>query len=188
MKTVFLSGSRVGTKTLISMNTLKTMYQEKYPDHECSFLDLKELDIAFSDGRNYLDYEGDTGFVAKEIMSADILFIGSPIFQASIPATLKNIFDLLPQKALENKTVGIVMTAGSQKHYLVAEIQLKPILSYMKANIVPNYVFIEDVDFVNKQLQNDDVFFRLDNLIENTVILAESYQLIREKAEAAYGF
>lgn len=188
MKTVFLSGSRVGTKTLISMNTLKNKYQEKHPDHEVTFLDLKELDISFSDGRNYLDYDGDTGLVTKEIMAADILFIGSPTFQASIPATLKNIFDLLPQKALENKTIGIVMTAGSQKHYLIAEIQLKPILSYMKATIVPTYVFIEDVDFINKELTNDDVLFRLDNLIENTVVLAESHQFIRERTEAAYGF
>lgn len=188
MKTVFLSGSRVGTKTLLSMITLKNNYQRNYPDHEVTFLDLKELDIAFSDGRNYLDYDGDTGFVTREIMAADILFIGSPTFQASIPATLKNIFDLLPQKAFENKTVGIVMTAGSQKHYLIAEMQLKPILSYMKATIVPTYVFIEDVDFIQKELKNDDVLFRLDNLIENTVVLAESYQLIREQTEANYGF
>lgn len=188
MKTVFLSGSRVGTKTLIGMNALKTKYQENYPDHDVSLLNLKELTVEFSDGRNYLDYEGDTGLVTKEIMEADILFIGSPTFQASIPATLKNIFDLLPQKALEGKTVGILMTAGSQKHYLIAEIQLKPILSYMKANIVPNYVFIEDIDFIHNELVNDDVLFRLNNLIENTVVLAESYQLIREKIEENYGF
>ncbi|MHC5227793.1 NADPH-dependent FMN reductase [Enterococcus sp. LJL99] len=188
MKTVFLSGSLVGTKTLISINTLKKNYQEKYPDHDVSLLDLKELSIEFSDGRNYLDYDGDTGFVTKEIMAADIIFIGSPTFQASIPATLKNIFDLLPQKALEGKTVGIVMTAGSQRHYLIAEIQLKPILSYMKANIVPNYVFIEDVDFMNKELSNDDVLFRLNNLVENTVVLAESYQLAQRKLEEEYGF
>lgn len=188
MKTVFLSGSRVGTKTQTSIKALADKYQDKHPEHETTLLDLKELDVEFSDGRNYLDYDGDTSFVTSEIMSADIIFIGSPTFQASIPATLKNIFDLLPQKALEGKTVGIVMTAGSAKHYLIAEVQLKPILGYMKANIVPSYVFIEDTDIINKEIVNDDVLFRLDNLVENTVVLAESYQLIREKTEADYGF
>lgn len=188
MKTVFLSGSRVGTKTLISVKTLADNYKKIYPEHETTLIDLKELTIDFSDGRNYLDYDGDTGFVTREIMSADIIFIGSPTFQASIPATLKNIFDLLPQKAFENKTVGIVMTAGSAKHYLVAEMQLKPILSYMKANIVPGYVFIEDTDILIKEIINDNVLFRMDNLVENTVVLAESYQLIREKMEEDYGF
>lgn len=188
MKTIFLSGSRVGTKTLIIIQKLAAKYKEKYPEHETTFLDLKEIDVEFSDGRNYLDYDGNTGYVTKEIMSADIIFIGSPTFQASIPATLKNIFDLLPQKALDNKTVGIVMTAGSDKHYLIAEVQLKPILGYMKANTVPTYVFIKDTDIINKKIVNDDVLFRLDNLIENTVILTESYQLIREKTETDYGF
>lgn len=188
MKTIFLSGSKVGSKTLTSMKKIQTIYQQKYPEHETLFLDLKEFNIEFSDGRNFLDYDGDTGFVTKEIMSADILFIGSPTFQASIPATLKNIFDLLPQKAFEDKTVGMVMTAGSDKHYLIGETQLKPILGYMKANIVPRYVFIKDTDIINKEIVNDDVSFRMEQLVENTVVLAKSYQLIREKTEEDYGF
>lgn len=188
MKTIFLSGSRVGSKTLISMKKLQKTYQEKYPENETIFLDLKDYTIEFSDGRNFLDYDGDTGFVTQEIMSADIIFIGSPTFQASIPATLKNIFDLLPPKAFEDKTLGILMTAGSDKHYLIGETQLKPILGYMKANIVPRYVFIKDTDILNQEITNDDVLFRMEQLVENTVVLAESYQLIREKTEEDYGF
>ncbi|MGX7024606.1 NADPH-dependent FMN reductase [Vagococcus hydrophili] len=188
MKTVFLQDSRVGSKTLVSLREIENKYQEKYPDHDTTFIDLKELDIEFSDGRNYLDYEGDTGYVTKELMAADIIFIGSPTFQASIPATLKNIFDLLPQKALEKKTVGIVMTAGSNKHFLIAEIQLKPILGYMKANIVPNYVFVKDTDIIQKEIVNDDVLFRMDNLIENTVALATTYQKVWADIEEDYGF
>ena len=188
MKTLFLSGSRVGSKTLTSLKKTYNMYQEKYPEHNTSLLDLKDFNIEFSDGRNFLDYDGDTGYVTKEIMEANILFIASPTFQASIPATLKNIFDLLPQKAFEDKTVGIIMTAGSDKHYLIGETQLKPILGYMKANIVPRYVFIKDTDIINKEIVNDDVLFRMEQLVENTVVLAESYQLIREKTEEDYGF
>ncbi len=188
MKTVFLQGSRVGSKTLISMKKIAEKYQSKYPEHETTFIDLKELDVEFSDGRNYLDYDGDTGYVTQTIMDADIIFIGSPTFQASIPATLKNIFDLLPQKALEKKTVGIVMTAGSSNHFLIAEIQLKPILGYMKANIVPNYVFVKDTDIIQQEIINDDVLLRMDNLVENTVVLATTYQSIWAETEEDYGF
>ena len=56
--------------------------------------------MAFSDGRDFRDYEGDTKRVAEVIMAADALIIGTPVFHASIPATLKNVFDLLPQNAL----------------------------------------------------------------------------------------
>ena len=47
------------------------------------------------------------------------LIIGTPVFQASIPATLKNIFDLLPVNALQEKIVSMLVTAGSPKHYLI---------------------------------------------------------------------
>ncbi|MFB5087655.1 NAD(P)H-dependent oxidoreductase [Psychrobacillus sp. PGGUH221] len=188
MKIVGLSGSRVGSKTRTAMNyTFKTI-TEKYPDAEVTLIDLAEYDVQFSDGRNYLEYEGDTGYVAKTIMEADAIIIGTPIFQASIPATLKNIFDLLPVNAFWDKVVSMLVTAGSPKHYLIAEQQLKPILSYMKAQIVQTYVFIEERDFHRKEIVNDDVLFRIDRLVEDTVVLTETYTKIREAKEAEYNF
>lgn len=121
-------------------------------------------------------------------MDSDVIFIGTPIFQASIPASLKNIFDLLPQNALEFKTVSMLVTAGSEKHFLIPEIQLKPILSYMKANIVPNYVFLLDTEFIVDEITSDDVHFRMDTLIEDTMVLAEAYQEVWRKQEESYGF
>ncbi|HBV23481.1 MAG TPA: hypothetical protein DEB42_06840 [Jeotgalicoccus sp.] len=77
----------------------------------------------------------------------------------------KNIFDLLPVNGLQHKVAGIVVTAGSPKNYLIVENQLKPILGYMKAQIVQTYVFIEEQDFQRKELVNDDVIFRIDRLM-----------------------
>ncbi len=167
--------------------TVKAL-QEKYPETDVTFIDLAEYDVQFSDGRNYMDYEGDTQYVAKTIMEADAIIIGTPIFQASIPATLKNIFDLLPVNAFLDKVVSIVVTAGSAKHYLIAEQQLKPILSYMKAQIVQTYAFIEEADFYRKEITNDDVLFRIDRLVEDTVVLTETFKKIRDEKEAEYGF
>ncbi len=162
--------------------------KEKYPDIEATLIDLAEYDIQFSDGRNYLEYEGDTGYVTKMIMEADALIIGTPVFQAAIPATLKNIFDLLPEKAFLDKVVSMLVTAGSSKHYLMVDQQLKPILSYMKAQLVQTYVFIEEKDFYRKEIINDDVLFRIDRLVEDTVLLTETYTEIRKAKEAEYGF
>lgn len=188
MQIVVLSGSIVGTKTKIAMNYTVKAINEKYPEAKVTLIDLTDYDIQFSDGRNYLEYEGDTGYVTKTIMESDAIIFGTPIFQASIPATLKNIFDLLPVQALLDKVVSMVVTAGSSKHYLIAEQQLKPILSYMKAQIVQSYVFIEEQNFNLKEIINDDVLFRLDRLVEDTVVLTETYTKIREEKEAAYGF
>ncbi|MBM6614517.1 NAD(P)H-dependent oxidoreductase [Desemzia sp. RIT804] len=188
MKIILLSGSNVGTKTRVAMDYTLNVMKEKYPEVDTTLIDLVDYDMQFSDGRSYLEYEGDTGSVTKTIMDADAIIIGTPIFQASIPASLKNIFDLLPQNALRDKIVSIIVTAGSAKHYLIIEQQLKPILAYMKAQTVQRFVFIEEKDFYRKELINDDIHFRIENLIEDTVVLTETYQKIREAKEAEYGF
>lgn len=188
MKIVGLSGSKVGSKTRTAMNYTVKEIVEKYPDSEVTLIDLADYDVEFSDGRDYREYEGDTKYVAETIMEADAIIIGTPIFQASIPATLKNIFDLLPEKAFRDKVVSMLVTAGSPKHYLIVEQQLKPILSYMKAQVVQTYVFIEEKDFYLKEIVDDDTIFRIQRLVEDTVVLTETYTNIRKAKEEQYGF
>jgi len=188
MKITVLSGSKMGTKTRTTMNYVVDQFKKQYPNENVELIDLAEYDVVFSDGRNYREYEGDTKYVAETIMEADILVIGTPIFQGSIPGSLKNIFDLLPEKAFREKVVSIIVTAGSAKHYLIPETQLKPILHYMKAQIVQTYVFVEGSDLYRNEIISDDVMFRIERLIEDTMILTETYQEILKAKEEAYGF
>ncbi|MEG0267211.1 MAG: NADPH-dependent FMN reductase [Carnobacterium sp.] len=188
MEIAVLAGSIIGSKTKTAMLKIVEILKQKYPEHEVVLLDLAEYTMVFSDGRNYFEYEGDTKYVAETLMAADAIIIGTPTFQASIPATLKNIFDLLPVNAFRDKVVSSVMTAGTTKHYLVVEQQLKPILAYMKAHIVPTYVFIEEKDFLRNEIINDDVLFRLERLIEDTVLTVEAFAAIRKKKNEEYDF
>lgn len=188
MNIVLLAGSNVGSKTRTAMDYTLKVTSEKYPSAKVTLLDLAEYDMRFSDGRNYWEYEGDTKYVTETIMAADAIIIGTPTFQASIPATLKNIFDLLPVNAFRDKVVSMLVTAGTAKHYLMVEQQLKPILAYMKAQIVQTYVFIEEKDFLRKEIINDDVHFRIERLVEDTVDLTEAFAKIREAKDAIYDF
>lgn len=188
MKIVVLSGSNVGTKTRTVMDYVAQAVMAYDADLEVTLIDLAEQDVVFSDGRNYTEYSGDTAFVTRTLMEADAILIGTPIFQASIPATLKNVFDLLPESAFRDKVVAMVATAGSAKHYLIPQQHLQPILSYMKAQVVQSYVFVEEKDLHRHQIVNDDVTLRLDRLVEDTVVLTRTYATIREAKEAAYGF
>ncbi|WP_332238606.1 NADPH-dependent FMN reductase [Sporolactobacillus sp. KGMB 08714] len=188
MKIVGLSGSKIGNKTRTAMDCALKVLKENYPDVDASLIDLAEYEVQFSDGRNYLEYEGDTRYVAQSLMEADALIIGTPVFQASIPATLKNVFDLLPVNAFREKVAAMIVTAGSPKHYLVAEQQLKPILAYMKAQIVQTYVFIEEKDFYRKEIKNDDILYRINRLAEDTVLLTKTYGRLRKEREKQYGF
>ena len=189
MNILVLSASNIGKRTKTATEALfQTLKREYDGEHSLKSINLQDMDIQFSDGRNYLDYQGDTAEVTQAIMASDVIFIGTPIFQASIPASLKNIFDLLPQNALQFKTVALIVTAGSEKHFMIPEMHLKPILGYMKANIVPNYVFLLDNEILGEEITSDDVHFRIDTLIEDTMILAETYQEVWQKQEDSYGF
>lgn len=188
MKISILNGTAFGSTTKIAADYLLTALEEKYPEYEISLLDLADYQMEFSDGRNYLDYPGDTGKVTRELMESDTIFLITPIFQASIPGSLKNVFDLLPVQAFRDKIVSIVAVAGSEKHYLAIEQQLKPILAFMKAQMVQTYVYMLDIDFVDDKIANDGLIFRLDRLVDETITLTEVYQKIQAENDAKYDF
>lgn len=161
MKILGISGSVFGTKSRIALDSLKEYFSE---DTDYNIFDLSEHSIEFSDGRDYRDYKDDTKKLVSLILEADALVLASPVFQASIPGALKNVFDLLPIDSLRDKKIGIIMSAGSEKHFLVAEYQLKPILNYMKAQVIQNTVFIDANDFIDHKITSDDANMRLERL------------------------
>lgn len=189
MKVLVLAASMSGNKTVNATKQFYSILTKQYgEEYDIKYINLQEKKMAFSDGRNYLDYEGDTLEVLKEIMAHDVLIFSTPIYQASIPAALKNIFDLLPIRAFERKIVGLIITAGSPRHYLVGETEIKPILNYMYASIVPKYVFIIEDDFRTDGTVNDEIEFRFQDLIEDTIITAETYQAVWKKQDDRFGF
>ncbi|HHQ6734724.1 TPA: NADPH-dependent FMN reductase [Staphylococcus aureus] len=188
MNIVLLSGSTVGSKTRIAMDDLKNELEVINEGHQIELMDLRDLELEFSVGKNYLDTTGDVYKLTTSLMQADVIFIGFPIFQASIPGALKNVFDLLPVNAFRDKVIGFVATAGSSKHYLIPEMHLKPILSYMKAHTMQTYVFIEEKDFSNQQIVNDDVVFRLKALAQSTMRTAKVQQQVLEEENNQYDF
>lgn len=185
MKILGISGSVFGTKSRIALDTFKTNFS---PEVEYEIMDLKDLNIEFSDGRDYRDYTGDTKILIDKILEVDAILIGSPVFQASIPGALKNVFDLLPIDSLRNKVVGIVMSAGSSKHFLVTEYQLKPILTYMKAKPLENFVFIEGSSFNRGAIINDDINLRLENYAKTMEAAVRNERLHQESEDALFDF
>lgn len=178
-----------GSKTSRLTSSFASILEEEYgQDCEVQFIDLKGKDMVFSDGRHYLDYSGDTLEVLLAIMQSDVIVIGTPIYQASIPASLKNIFDLLPVHALERKVIGLIVTGGSARHFLVAETQIKPIIHYMSGTLVPKYVYVIDTDFNSDGSVNDEIEFRLQTLLEDIMLVARTYNDVWQAQDEMFGF
>ena len=72
MKILVLSASNVGNKTGIVTQKAYEMLQAKHSEHDLTYLNLKDKELIFSDGRNYLDYTGDTLEVTQAVMAAEM--------------------------------------------------------------------------------------------------------------------
>lgn len=105
-------------------------------------------------------------------MAADFYIIGTPVFNGSIPAPLKNLFDLLPPAALRHKIMGFVAVGGTFQHYLMIENQLKPIAGYLRAFTTPSYVYAHNSHFNEKnEIMDADVQTRMNNLAEELIFM-----------------
>lgn len=175
MKILGVVGSVFGSKTKIALNTLN--FEE---DIIYDLLDLADYKLPFADGRVLLDYDEDTIKVVQKIIEADAIIFGTPVYQASISGALKNLFDLLPVDTLLNKVVGIIVTAGSAHHYLMAEHQLIPILNYLKADTIAKYVYITAESFYKEEITDDGILIRLERLSQ-TITERLKYRLEQAK-------
>lgn len=170
MKIVGLVGTVFGSKTKIALNHL-----EFSVDIDYEVLDLANYNLEFADGRAFNEYNEDTVNLINTLMEADAIVIGTPIYQASIPGALKNLFDLLPLDSLRDKPVGILVSSGSDKHYLVAQYQLIPILDYLKADVISKYVYITQEHYHVNKIVSDDIDFRMEELVKVVEEKATAY-------------
>ncbi|MBH5319335.1 NAD(P)H-dependent oxidoreductase [Paenibacillus sp. GSMTC-2017] len=175
MKLVGLSGALAGSKTAKVVHDILICAKDIQPDIQTELVDLKDYDIDFVRGTPLQYYNKDTIEVVNKLLFADLLVIGTPIYQASITGALKNVLDHLPMNAFKEKVAGIVTLGGSDKHFLVAEHQLKPILTFLKATVPVGNVFVHnDLFDENKEISNPDYYRRIKKLAEEMVFLQNS--------------
>ncbi len=172
MNLLAVSGSRFGSKTSVVLRRVVAALLQRRPDTVVTWIDLKTFDLPFCDGRPPSEYEGTAAAAIEYTSDADMVLIGSPVFNGSITGALKNWFDLLPPRALRHKAVGLVATGGTFQHYLVIEHQLRPILSYFRAYVAPGHVFAHSDHFDgNGDLCDSDVLARIGELAQEMIEL-----------------
>lgn len=178
MKIVVISGTIIGSKTLILAKKIVEDIKKLNPSAEVNLLDLKQFKTELCDGRKPEDYNDDTQSVIEMMTSADIYLIASPIFHGSIPGVLKNLLDLVPANVFEHKIFGVIANGGNDQHYLVMENQLKPIISYFKSYVAVQSVFAHNGHFNhNNELIDIDVIENLKKLANEVLSLHQMFNL-----------
>jgi FMN reductase len=110
-------------------------------------VELRELAHATVDAMLTGFPTGELARVVDDIASADALVVVSPTFSASISGLVKSFFDILEPDTLAGKPVLMAATGGTERHSLMLEFAMRPLLSYLGAVPVRTSVFAATADF-----------------------------------------
>src|SRR6266481_8367761 len=124
-------------------------------DVAVDILNLAETPIEICDGRPLEAYGPATQQAVARVAAARAVLIGAPVYRASFPGVLKNLLDITPVEALQNKPVGIVAMGGSPHHYLAVDAQLRQVLAWFGALVAPTAVYLTGGDFRDGQLASE---------------------------------
>ena len=155
MKILGINGTLVGSKPAILVQQSLHILQQQGIDVE--FLDIQQLQLEFCDGRPLHAYNADVQLLAQKVAEADALIIGTTVLHGSMPAPLKNVFELVPMDAFAKKSVLFVANGGNQLHYLAIENYIKPVANYLNMYVYPQYAFITSAQFTaQNELQREE--------------------------------
>ena len=141
-------------------------------DVAVEILNLAETPIDICDGRPLDSYSETTRQVVARIAAADAVLIGAPVYRASYPGVLKNLLDIVPVEALQNKPLGIVAMGGSPHHYLAVDTQLRQVLAWFGALVAPTSVYVTGGDFRDGKLASEPARMDLVALTSTLITLA----------------
>ena len=134
-------------------------------------LHLGDYRISFADGRPLTDYEDDTQAVVERVVAADMYLIATPVFRASFTGALKNLLDHVPVEGLHGKACGLIGMGATDHHYLSIDAQLRPVLAWFGAHVVPGMVYLQSRHFQDGLLANEQAVADLRSLARSVVAL-----------------
>src|SRR3954462_6254145 len=135
-------------------------------------LNLADTAIDICDGRTLDSYGDATRQAVARVSGAGAVLIGAPVYRASFPGVLKNLLDIAPVEALQNKPVGILAMGGSAHHYLAVDTQLRAVLGWFGALVAPTSVYVTGSDFKDGRLASDGARADLAALTQTLIALA----------------
>jgi FMN reductase len=83
----------------------------------------------------------------ERLAHADALIVSTPVYKAGISGLLKSFVDVLDNDLLIAKPVVLAATAGTARHAMVADEQLRPLFAFMRALPAPTSLFAAPEDW-----------------------------------------
>ncbi|WP_063628025.1 CE1759 family FMN reductase [Actinospica robiniae] len=135
-----LLGERLAAKTLAGL-------RGRGVEARVSTIELRALalDVAKS---NVAGFVVDSLRPAVErLAAADGVIAATPVYKAGVSGLFKSFIDVLDDDLLIGKPVAVTATAGSARHALVPDEQLRPLFAYLRALVIPTALFAGPEDW-----------------------------------------
>jgi FMN reductase len=100
---------------------------------------------------------------------ADGIIAGTPVYKAGPSGLFTSFFDVLDNDLLIGKPVVLAATAGTARHALVADDQMRPLFAYLRTMTAPTSLFAAPEDWSDPALNT-----RIDRAALELVLLMES--------------
>lgn len=128
--------------------------------------DLSDLQPQLGTAGSLNDLSGRAAEIVAEIIAADAVVVGSPVYKGSYTGLFKHLFDLLDPAALANKPVLLTATGGGEKHALVIEHQLRPLFGFFEAVTLPTGVYASAADYAQGVPAAPALLDRIDRAVD----------------------
>ena len=105
----------------------------------------------------------------ERVAAADAIVASTPIYKAGISGLFKSFVDVLDNDLLVAKPVLLAATAGTSRHALVIDEQLRPLFGYLRALVLPTSVFAGPEDWAASELGE-----RIDRAATELAVIVEA--------------
>lgn len=85
----------------------------------------------------------------ESLAAADGVIVATPVYKAGISGLFKSFVDILDNDLLIAKPVVLSATAGTARHALVVDDQLRPLFAFMRSLTTPTSVFAAPEDWAD---------------------------------------
>ena len=134
----------------------------KAAGHDADLMDLSQHPMPFCDGYScYQDQRVKP--LADRVRAASGVLVATPIYNYTINAALKNFIELTGD-AWDDKVVGFACSAGGAMSYMAVMSCANWLMLDYRCVIVPRFVYATKTAFTNRQLTDEEVKRRLDEL------------------------
>lgn len=172
MRLVAVVGSAVRSgKTRIAVETVVRSAVDSEPDLETDIIDLAMDHVPILDGKSQLE-SNELAQTMLRARSGTVFLFATPIYRGTYTGALKNFLDHLPLEALEGRVVGLVATGATLHHYLAIDHQLRGLLAWFNAYLLPGSVYLDSTAFSGPALADPERLKQLQQLGESLVTVA----------------